>query len=57
MDIDFRVGPLLWTFNVVKKSPSARTVVNIAPGKGPILKSISFEDLAIVLNFCSDFNH
>ena len=55
--MDFSIGPLLGTFHVVKKSHSARAVVNIATGTGPILNSISFEYLVIVLNICSHLNH
>ena len=52
----FTIGPLLGTLHFVQKSHSAQVVLNMAPGTGPTLKSISFEYLTIVLNLCSQLS-
>ena len=54
--MDFTIGPLLGTFHFVQKSHSAQVVLNMAPGTGSTIKSISLEYLIIVLNLCSQID-
>ena len=57
MDMDFNVGPLLGTFHFRLKKPFRPGGGEYCPRKVSNFKSISLEDLTIVLNFCSHFNH